>query len=107
MGTREQRAAGVALIVLGVVNALVGLLGVGTQPVLFGVVTVIGLAFVAVGWLVRGGSRQAAVVALVMLGLLLALELFTLVQNPSGTAFVRPLITLALGFLTLRALQSA
>ncbi len=108
---REDRSAGLALIVLGGVNAVLGLVlalaggdpGVRTG----GIVTVVaGAVLVALGVAIRGGSRAAAVAALVLLGLLLLFQLYTLVAGADASALVRLAVTGLVLFLVVRAVRA-
>jgi len=109
MGTQEQRTAGTALIVLGGLNALLGLLGLfgGTLLTTFALLTLIGVAIVVLGVLMRRGSRSATLVSLVVLGLLLVNQLVLLVVSPDATTVLRIAITALLAYLTYRAYQTA
>lgn len=102
-------AAGLGLMILGGLNAALGLLGLlsGVSPGSFALTAVLGLAFVGLGWRVRGGSRQAALVGLVLLGALIVLQLVVLVTAPDALVVIRLAITGGLAFLLFRAQQTA
>lgn len=108
VGTREERAAGTALIVFGVLNALlalVGLMGRGDARIV-AFMAALGVLFVLLGLLVRDGSRPAIVASVVLLGLLLALELANLAADPDVQLVIWVLITGGLAYMVIRAQRS-
>lgn len=109
MTTTRERSAGTALLVLGGFNALFGAVGMFAGGVLsaFGLAALAGLVFVVLGLGVRNGSRQAIIVAAVLLGLLLVWQLVQLVLDPGTQLAVRVLITGAVTALVIRAQRGA
>lgn len=109
MTTTRERSAGTALLVLGGFNALFGAVGMLAGGVLsaFGLAALAGVVFIALGLGVRNGSRQAIIVAAVLLGLLLAWQLVQLVRDPGAQLAVRVLITGAVTALVIRARRGA
>jgi hypothetical protein len=109
MGSGEQRAAGFALLAFAALNALFGLLGlIGGGPAgVVGLTLVVAAVVAVLGLLVRGGSRSATLVAVALLGVLLAYELVSVVRQPRAQLVIWVLIIAALEVLVFRALRSA
>jgi hypothetical protein len=107
--TSEQRTAGFGLLAFGALVVLFGLLSLvgGGSAALVGLTLAVGVVFVLLGQLIRAGSRQATVAALVLLGLVLVFELVSLVTNPGVQLVIWVLIIALLTYLTVRALRSA
>ncbi len=108
--TREQRTAGMAVLVLGGLNALLGLAGTLAAPagdrLPFAVTLLAGVVLLVLGFQLRLGSRTAALVALVLLVALGVFQLVLLAIAPDLTTVLRLLITAGIGWLVLRARRS-
>jgi len=109
--TREGRAAGLALIVLGGINAVLGLVLVlaGGDPGVRtggGATVAAGAVLVGLGVAIRAGSRAAAVAALVLLAVLLLFQLYTLIAGADASALVRLAVTGLVLFLVVRAVRA-
>lgn len=106
-GTSAHRAAGAGLLILGGLNALLGLLGLvgGGDVLVFGVTLAGGLVVAVLGWLVRRGSRPVTLAALVLLALFGLSQLVLLLTTGDLTALVWVAVAGLLGWLSFRALQ--
>lgn len=105
--TREQRTAGLAVLVLGGLNALLGLVGTLAAPagdrLPFALTLLAGVVLLVLGFQLRLGSRAAALVALVLLSALGVFQLVLLAVSPDLSTVFRLLITVGIAWLVLRA----
>jgi hypothetical protein len=112
--TQEQRSAGLGVLVLGGLNAVLGLLltlaamNAGEPAaLLYGAVAAGGVVLVALGRRIRQGSRAATVAAMALMGVLAVGEIVLLVTAPDGQAVFRLIVTGLVLWLLARAYRSS
>lgn len=107
--TAQHRVAATALLVLGGLNLLVAVLlltaGAPGRPLAV-TAFVAGLLLVGLGVAVRRGSRAALITASAVLGVVVVMQVLTLVAAPDVISLVRLLITAWVLWIVIRPLRS-